>query len=259
MTTHTHPATWPFAVPPETEVATTRQVLEGAPVLLDHHGEDGAWLFHCASTEDLAHKRRVCFGCLATQHPDLLALADLPRGQPLSRDTADDPWPRIDTRSAKEMLEAAVAENGWQTVMFPPQRPLFGFTIGLTRTFGHPEAFVIGLPPQVMFQMLENVAKAVAGGARFEPGVRTDVILERLSCELRPVDAAWHDVFLEPLRMFYEAQPLDVLQVVWPDRAGKLPGDDGYDTAFLARQPQLHHADAERAGMVPLLKAMGRA
>lgn len=258
MTTHAHPDAWPFAVPPETEVATTRQVLEGAPVLLVNHGEDGRWLFHCASTEDLADKRQACFGCLASQHPDILALAGLPRGQPLSRDTAADAWPTIDTRSPKEMLEAAVAENGWQTVVFPPQRPLFGFTIGLTRTFGHPEAFIIGLPPQLMFQILENVAKAVAGGHRFEPGERTELLLEQLSCGLRPVDAAWHGVFLEPLSMFYGAEPLQVLQVVWPDRQGKLPGDDGFDPAFLARQPQLEHADAERAGMLPLLEAMDR-
>jgi hypothetical protein len=257
---HAHPQTWPFADPPETEVTTTRQVLEGCPVLLVNHGREGKWLFHCATTEDLADKRTACFGCLAGEHPEILELGDLPAGRHANRSTAQDPWEREQPRGPKEILEEAVAARGWQTVLLPSQRPIWGFTVGLGRTFAHPEAFVIGLPPQVMFDMLENIAKNVSEGHRFEPGVRTDRIIEELSCELRPVDATWHEVLLDPLRAFYEAEPFSVLQCLWPDKEGKLPHDEGYDEAtYRIRQPLLEHADPERAGMVPLLVAMGRA
>ena len=42
-------------------------------------------------------------------------------------------------------------------------------------------------------------------------------------------------------------------------KQGKLPHEDGYDVAYNARQPRLEHADPEAAGMMPLLRAMGRA
>ena len=54
---------WPFADTPNTASITTRQVLEGAPVLLvTHDADDGSWQFLCGTTDDPADARIVGLG-----------------------------------------------------------------------------------------------------------------------------------------------------------------------------------------------------
>lgn len=250
---------WPFPVPPDTEVVTTRQVIEGAPVLLAQHSPSGGWMFHCASTQSLDDKRTGCLGCIASKHPEVLELADLPRGHHANRDTPDVPWERFaPRRSVRELLQPGIDAEGFQLVLLPPQRPIWGFTVGLQKTFGQPEVVVIGLPPQIMHQMLLNLASAVASGDSITAGLRSGDVLESLVCELRPVDPVWHDVLLAPMKEYYAEEPFTVLQCLWPDKQGKMPHEEGFDEAFRPRQPHLEHADPDRAGMTPLLKALGK-
>ena len=53
---------WRFHDPPETQVVTTRQVLEGAPVLAVYRAEDGRYAFVCGTTNDPADRRRATLG-----------------------------------------------------------------------------------------------------------------------------------------------------------------------------------------------------
>ena len=86
---------WPFADTPNTASITTRQVLEGAPVLLvTHDADDGSWQFLCGTTDDPADARIVGLGQMYKRDATLRELADLPEGcalrgrRPGSRGTA---------------------------------------------------------------------------------------------------------------------------------------------------------------------------
>ena len=86
---------WPFADPPNTASITTRQVLDGAPILLVTHGaEDGAWQFLCGTTDDPADARVVGLGQMCKRDATLAELADLPEGWRASRVSAGLPWQR---------------------------------------------------------------------------------------------------------------------------------------------------------------------
>jgi hypothetical protein len=86
---------WPFADTPNTASITTRQVLEGAPILLVTHDEDdGGWQFLCGSTNDPADARVVGLGRMLERDGTLGELADLPEGWRASRVSADAPWER---------------------------------------------------------------------------------------------------------------------------------------------------------------------
>ena len=66
---------WLFADTPTTAFITTRQVLEGATILLvTHDADDGAWQFLCGTTDD-------------------------PEGRRASRAAADLPWEREPARA----------------------------------------------------------------------------------------------------------------------------------------------------------------
>jgi hypothetical protein len=87
--------TWPFEDPPNTAAITTRQVLEGAPVLLvTHDADDGGWQFLCGTTDDPADGRVVGLGRMLARDPTLGELADLPEGWRARRASAGQQWER---------------------------------------------------------------------------------------------------------------------------------------------------------------------
>jgi hypothetical protein len=86
---------WPFEDPPNTASITTRQVLEGAPVLLvTHDADDGGWQFLSGATVDEADGRVVGLGNMLARDPSLGELADLPEGWRARRAARGNPWRR---------------------------------------------------------------------------------------------------------------------------------------------------------------------
>ena len=86
---------WPFSDTPNTASITTRQVLEGAPILLvTHDAEDGGWQFLCGTTEDPGDARVVGLGQMYRRDATLGDLADLPEGWRASRAAAGQSWKR---------------------------------------------------------------------------------------------------------------------------------------------------------------------
>jgi hypothetical protein len=86
---------WPFANKPNTASITTRQVLEGAPVLLvTHDADDGSWQFLCGTTDDPADARIVGLGQMYARDLTLGELADLPEGWKAWRAAPNAPWAR---------------------------------------------------------------------------------------------------------------------------------------------------------------------
>lgn len=265
MTEHTHdfgPDQWPFSVSSTSRVITTVPVLEqGAPVLLVSHDDDddGGWQLLCGTTNRQEDGRAACFGCMVEKDPSLRALADLPAGWQARREDASSPWERRKPKSVHEIIQETIATEGFQIILQPPERPIWAYTLGLGLSVSMPDLVIIGLPPQVMHQMLLTLATMAAGGEKLEHGYRTDALLHNgLICELRSVDPAWLDVLLMHAGSIYEDRPFSALQITWPDKQNKLPHEEGFDEALRRRQPQLEIGDAEKAGMVPLLRALGR-
>lgn len=89
---------WPFDDSPNTASITTRQVLEGAPILLvTHDADDGSWQFLCGTTDDPADARVAGLGQIYRRDATLGELADLPEGWRASRAAAGLPWHRRPT------------------------------------------------------------------------------------------------------------------------------------------------------------------
>ena len=92
-------AGWPFLEAPRTVVFTTREVLEGAPILfVSHDGDDGAWQFHShdPATEETASVTTLLE--LARLDPSIGELASLPVGWCAWRQTREAPWARKPSR-----------------------------------------------------------------------------------------------------------------------------------------------------------------
>lgn len=115
-------------------------------------------------------------------------------------------------------------------------RPPFAYTIGVTLHTGLPELAMMGVPAEVAGALFQDVFGAMQAGSSVGDGdVRDDLGTLagggalRIRFEAVPADVV-EDVFAQ-LGPFYEARgrtPPAVLQLVFPDPDGRLPGEAGY-------------------------------
>lgn len=90
------PDGWDLPQDPHLSVLTTRHVLDGLPVLLVSHDDDGGWqLLDDVHPLDVDDGRLVHLHHLVEQDPSLSdVLASLPRGALVLRDAVGEPWRR---------------------------------------------------------------------------------------------------------------------------------------------------------------------
>lgn len=149
-------------------------------------------------------------------------------------------------------VEELIADVGWMLQgAFPtsldPHGHSWVYTIGLGPSFGHPELVIFGLPFESAAPLLNGLGDRVAAGESFPPGRRTDVVRPHgdaeLPVQLLEVTLRRHrDEWFAVGRRYYREHDLGVpawLQLVWPDKTGRLPWDDGCDDGIRAAQPLL--------------------
>lgn len=110
-------------------------------------------------------------------------------------------------------------------------------------TLGHPEIIMFGLAPRLMATVINDAGRQIRAGRNFaELGLFED-LLDGHACKFVPVQISWHEVFLGYAmwhrRYVGRIGTLEAIQCLWPDRAGRFPGEDGCVDAVLSRQPLL--------------------
>jgi hypothetical protein len=83
-------------------------------------------------------------------------------------------------------VSSDIASLGWHVigVLGDEQGPPFAYSIGLFKTFSHPEVIILGLQPKVAMPLVNDLGRAVRGGAIFRHGSVTDELLKGYSCVL---------------------------------------------------------------------------
>jgi len=96
-----------------------------------------------------------------------------------------------------------------------------------------------GLPVEHMTVILNSIADRIANGAVIEAGDQLDGICP-CSLVVRPVHSSWRmtSLFAVSDRYYGYVRP-PYLQVVWPDRKDRYPGDPGFQFRYEGRQPTL--------------------
>lgn len=69
----------------------------------------------------------------------------------------------------------------------PPPLSMWSYTIGLTRTFHHPEIIICGLPAQTSQDILNNAGKRISGGEQFAHDSRAAELVMRYTVAFRTV------------------------------------------------------------------------
>lgn len=91
---HSHTfQSWPFNLPIETGVFTTRQVMEGLePIREVYHDSDGDWQFLCGTTLNTEDLKLVCLGCMVEMDPAIGELAEMPPSWCATRHVSGAEW-----------------------------------------------------------------------------------------------------------------------------------------------------------------------
>jgi len=133
--------------------------------------------------------------------------------------------------AANERTLENIDRSGWAVTMVAPRPsetfPPFAYTIGLSQ-LGSPELVLVDIAPNTAAAILNDIGERVRNGGSIEAGALRDVLKGDHVLDLRPVEPIHYETYLGRLLWFHKefgAEPLRVLQVVWPDKAGRYPDD----------------------------------
>lgn len=126
-----------------------------------------------------------------------------------------------------------VQDQGFSTV----HQPGWCYTVGLWKSWQHPELIVFGLPAQRGQVLLQMAARRVAAGQKLE-GVLPD-LAEEYALEVQGVDPLHYRDYLPYARWFYRGPHFEAAQLLWPDPDHRLPSDPRFQPHLHELQPQL--------------------
>ncbi len=113
-----------------------------------------------------------------------------------------------------------------------PERgtPAFAHTIGLEDLCSHPELCVVGLDGELAGRLLGEFVDHLRGGGELPVDAPfVGMLGPELPAMVVEVDPSAHPLLFEGAFDHYGHRPFRVLQVLYPDAAGRLPLDDDVD------------------------------
>jgi hypothetical protein len=161
-----------------------------------------------------------------------------------------------DLSGADRELVENVERFGWSFMYVSPTKGdpepqlFWGYTIGVYRTWGHPDLILFGPPVEAAHGILANAIELVASGKRLEPRVEYHEILANHRCQFLDVDPSWYGAFLGFAQWYYEsADGFPVRQLVIPDKKGRYPWNIGYALPPGTQPLLVSNSEAERFGL----------
>ncbi len=116
-------------------------------------------------------------------------------------------------------------------------RPAYAYTIGVEDLLGHPELLAVGLDGEFSSRLFAEFVDHLRSGGELpvsQPFV--GMLGGELPCVLLPVDVQAHAEWFAGATDHYSYRPFRVLQLVYPDAAGRFPWDPEADPAVVATQ-----------------------
>src|SRR5262249_5342941 len=134
-----------------------------------------------------------------------------------------------------------VRQYGWHNTSVSADKdgPAFSYTTGFPLLTDVPEFMIFGLASETRHDILWDIYRDAEGGGCFVAGTRTPDILVNLDTFVMPVAKRHYREYLGWSRWFYGGDDFHCLQLIWPDRAGLFPWEEGFAREFAGAQPDL--------------------
>jgi hypothetical protein len=147
------------------------------------------------------------------------------------------------SEASRQKVVDDVAEHGWMCVHLRAEghEGPYSYTVGLFRTYSHPELAVFGLSGEVAHQVLNNAVALIQQGHALDPSQPVSGLVEDCSCLLASVPVMELQRYFGICRSYYEGDRFAMLQIIWPTRQGQFPWDASSTAGFRAMQPIVGH------------------
>ena len=147
----------------------------------------------------------------------------------------------IDKNELLSRTRVNVEKYGLQVIMVgsTDYTPSFAYSIGLYKTYNHPEIICFGLPDNLGHAIINDVANLIKNGEAIISRKIYENIFKKSKAEFLSVDDRNIDDYFGAALNYYESQKFPALQLVWTDRNDKFPWEENFEEKFLYDQPLL--------------------
>jgi hypothetical protein len=225
-----------------TRVFVCDRIAAGASILVVAHDPDGDWQFLCDGDHEAEGDgvQVACLECVVAGDASLNDVADMCAGWSASRGDLGAAWTRRD--DLEETIRETVARVGWFVIGVgsDDDGPGFAYTIGLHRSYGHPELIIVGLRVDVMHALLNVCGERIKAGETLPLDAPFSDVLDDYDVLLRPVREPQSYREHVGYALWFNGGPaFPLLQLVWPDKDGRFPGDPDAWSGLATQQPLL--------------------
>ena len=105
--------------------------------------------------------------------------------------------------------------------------PGWAYTVGLTHAYGLAELAMFGLDVEDLQHWVSTLGSAMVSGRVTSADGPIDQTVLGLPVHLRLMDPSWYEPLFGMAYNFYQGPHFSVRQMVWGDRGGRFPWDDG--------------------------------
>ncbi|MCY7412782.1 MAG: DUF4262 domain-containing protein [Salinibacterium sp.] len=142
--------------------------------------------------------------------------------------------------TANQELSQIIDKEGWAAVQVheTDQQPNYAYSVGLWKTFQHPEVIVFGLLPDVGHRLINVIGEGVREGTRFPSSGTSSEVLEGRDCAFREVSPGAIPAYMGEAQKYY-GTVFPAIHCIWPDRDGRLPWQPGTSIEYRRQQPML--------------------
>ena len=144
------------------------------------------------------------------------------------------------SNSDRKLLDD-VEKYGWHVVkvMGDETGQGFDYSIGLFKTFGHPEVIVVGLNLDLIHSIINGIGADLREGKIYQSGGFYSDLIEGYDCYFTTVDVKYYHDYVGYARWFYEGNDFKLLQCVYPTKKNIYPWQDDWPEEISNLQPVL--------------------
>ena len=138
-----------------------------------------------------------------------------------------------------EKISWMVETNGWAIESVPPgasttadgaPMPTYSYTVNFPAAFAMGEVVILGLTPVACRGLFDLIADVCGSGQSIDIGADVVGLFDgEQRARFVLVDMSTHEHLFTSATSWHKNQPFDVVQMLWPDRNGFLPGESGFD------------------------------
>ncbi|WP_421944941.1 DUF4262 domain-containing protein [Pedobacter sp.] len=133
-------------------------------------------------------------------------------------------------RAYFEIVDNNIKKNGFHVTYVQEEKDFtpFGYSTGLYKNFGIPEAFVSGLPNGLTNNLIHKYAETFKA-QEIPLNKRLNNLMDDFPVYIIPVENKNLSKKILSSFKWYEDDVFKSIQIIFPDLAGKFPQETGYD------------------------------